>query len=160
MLGRTPWSLFLLHFICTFSQKTSVNAPSRYWRSMRNLVLSLTSQCYSIMSLLIVLFLFIFIFTLLGMQMFGARFPPEQRYNFDTFWGALLTVFQVLTPLPFTHHLSGGWWWWMYSPACASAEGADWESCPDYSKCSSTALLQQPFRQQLDLCITADRWCS
>lgn len=88
--------------VCTCSLDTCVNVPSRYWRSMRNLVLSLTSQCHSIMSLLIVLFLFIFIFTLLGMQMFGARFPPEQRYNFDTFWAALLTVFQVLIPL--THH--------------------------------------------------------
>lgn len=113
ILSTTIWS---------YSQDTSLSTPFRYWRSMRNLVLSLTSQCHSIMSLLIVLFLFIFIFTLLGMQMFGARFPPEQRYNFDTFWAALLTVFQVLLPLtPHTPPLRK-WCWWLHSPACASAQ--------------------------------------
>lgn len=121
--------------ICTTNLDTSINTPSRYWRSMRNLVLALTSQCHSIMSLLIVLFLFIFIFTLLGMQMFGARFPPEQRYNFDTLWGALLTVFQVLTLFTLPHHSQeGGGGGGECTPACASAQGADWESCPNYSK--------------------------
>lgn len=132
----------MCHAICTCSLDTCVNVPSRYWRSMRNLVLSLTSQCHSIMSLLIVLFLFIFIFTLLGMQMFGARFPPEQRYNFDTFWAALLTVFQVLIPLTqhttFQEGVEGG-----YPLARASVQMADQKSCQTTHNCSNTALLLQ-----------------
>lgn len=62
---------------------------------MSNLVHSLVSQCRSIMSLLVILFLFIFIFALLGMQIFGGKFTSEQKSNFNSFWAALLTVFQV-----------------------------------------------------------------
>ena len=73
---------------------------SRYWSSLRNLVISLLSSMRSILSLLFLLFLFILIFALLGMQLFGGAFnfpegtPPA---NFNTFNIALLTVFQVLT---------------------------------------------------------------
>lgn len=130
------------------SQNISVNTPSRYWRSMRNLVLSLTSQCHSIMSLLIVLFLFIFIFTLLGMQMFGARFPPEQRYNFDTFWTALLTVFQVLTPV--TLHIPPLKKVVMVVNALSRMFlFSDWKSCPNSSSCSinlAIATLKTTYR--------------
>ena len=47
------------------------------------------------------LFIFVFIYALLGMQFFGGLYnwddeePP--RGNFDTFWIAFVTVFQVLT---------------------------------------------------------------
>ncbi|CAF1600566.1 unnamed protein product [Adineta ricciae] len=57
----------------------------------------------SIASLLLLLFLFIVIFALLGMQMFGGKFDQifqveeKPRNNFDSFWGALITVFQILT---------------------------------------------------------------
>lgn len=73
---------------------------TRYWRSLSNLVASLLNSIQSIASLLLLLFLFIVIFSLLGMQVFGGRFNfPETeakpRYNFDTFWESLLTVFQV-----------------------------------------------------------------
>jgi len=54
----------------------------------------------SIASLLLLLALFIIIFALLGVQLFGGEFGyddtvPIPRHNFDTFYQALLTVFQV-----------------------------------------------------------------
>lgn len=73
---------------------------TKYWSSLRNLVISLLNSMRSIISLLFLLFLFILIFALLGMQLFGGQFnrpegtPPT---NFNTFSIALLTVFQVLT---------------------------------------------------------------
>ncbi|XP_052745242.1 voltage-dependent calcium channel type D subunit alpha-1-like isoform X1 [Bicyclus anynana] len=75
---------------------------TKYWRSLSNLVASLLNSIQSIFSLLLLLFLFIVIFALLGMQVFGGRFdydPMEQkeRHNFDSFWQAVLTMFQILT---------------------------------------------------------------
>jgi len=74
---------------------------TRYWTALRNLVASLLNSMKSIASLLLLLFLFIVIFALLGMQMFGGKFDhifeqeEKPRNNFDSFWGALITVFQV-----------------------------------------------------------------
>ncbi|KAG7297125.1 Voltage-dependent calcium channel type D subunit alpha-1-variant 2 [Plutella xylostella] len=75
---------------------------TKYWRSLSNLVASLLNSIQSIASLLLLLFLFIMIFALLGMQVFGGRFNydpvvEKDRHNFDCFWQALLTVFQILT---------------------------------------------------------------
>ncbi|KAI3387752.1 hypothetical protein SNEBB_002200 [Seison nebaliae] len=76
---------------------------TRYWTSLRNLVNSLLNSMRTVSSLLVLLFLFMIIFALLGMQVFGGRFNFEgnieekPRSNFDTFWNALLTVFQILT---------------------------------------------------------------
>lgn len=74
---------------------------TKYWASLRNLVASLINSMRSIASLLLLLFLFIVIFALLGMQVFGGKFnrpyTDKPRSNFDTFWQALLTVFQILT---------------------------------------------------------------
>ncbi|KAL1493061.1 hypothetical protein ABEB36_011199 [Hypothenemus hampei] len=74
---------------------------TKYWRSLSNLVASLLNSIQSIASLLLLLFLFIVIFALLGMQVFGGRFnrktEEKSRYNFDSFWQSLLTVFQILT---------------------------------------------------------------
>jgi voltage-dependent calcium channel L type alpha-1D len=76
---------------------------TRYWMALRNLVASLLNSMKSIASLLLLLFLFIVIFALLGMQMFGGKFDrifeveEKPRNNFDSFWGALITVFQVST---------------------------------------------------------------
>lgn len=67
---------------------------------MRNLVASLINSMRAIASLLVLLFLFIVIFALLGMQVFGGKFNgledgEKPRSNFDSFWQAMLTVFQV-----------------------------------------------------------------
>ncbi|GAA54580.1 voltage-dependent calcium channel type A subunit alpha-1 [Clonorchis sinensis] len=73
---------------------------TRYWASLRNLVLSLLNSMRSIISLLFLLFLFILIFALLGMQLFGGDFNFDEgrpTQHFDTFVKALLTVFQILT---------------------------------------------------------------
>ncbi|XP_064650227.1 voltage-dependent calcium channel type A subunit alpha-1-like isoform X7 [Lineus longissimus] len=73
---------------------------TRYWVSLRNLVVSLLNSMRSIISLLFLLFLFIVIFALLGMQLFGGEWNfPDGRpaQHFDTFNMALLTVFQILT---------------------------------------------------------------
>ncbi|XP_063074226.1 voltage-dependent P/Q-type calcium channel subunit alpha-1A [Engraulis encrasicolus] len=73
---------------------------TKYWVSLRNLVVSLLNSMKSIISLLFLLFLFIVVFALLGMQLFGGQFnfeagtPPT---NFDTFPAAIMTVFQILT---------------------------------------------------------------
>lgn len=72
---------------------------TRYWESLSNLVESLVNSIKSIASLLLLLSLFILIFALLGMQIFGGRFNFEDeempRSNFNNFWRALITVFQV-----------------------------------------------------------------
>ncbi|XP_049881606.1 muscle calcium channel subunit alpha-1-like isoform X1 [Pectinophora gossypiella] len=75
---------------------------TKYWRSLSNLVASLLNSIQSIFSLLLLLFLFIMIFALLGMQVFGGKFdyaPEEEKekHNFDSFWQAVLTMFQILT---------------------------------------------------------------
>ncbi len=46
---------------------------TRYWASLRNLVISLLNSMRSILSLLFLLFLFMLIFALLGMQLFGGE---------------------------------------------------------------------------------------
>lgn len=73
---------------------------TRYWASLRNLVLSLLNSMRSIISLLFLLFLFILIFALLGMQLFGGEYNFEDETpaaNFNRFPVALLTVFQVFS---------------------------------------------------------------
>ncbi|CAF0744257.1 unnamed protein product [Brachionus calyciflorus] len=73
---------------------------TRYWASLRNLVISLLNSLRSIISLLFLLFLFIMIFALLGMQLFGGEWNFEEdtpAANFNRFPIAMLTVFQILT---------------------------------------------------------------
>ena len=81
---------------------------TRYWTSLRNLVVSLLNSMKSIASLLLLLGLFIIISSLLGMQLFGGKFnftdsdmfndndDEKPRSNFDDFINSMLTVFQVL----------------------------------------------------------------
>ena len=64
------------------------------------MVISLMSSVKSILALIFLLFLMLMVFALLGMQLFGGQsnFPdgiPNQ--NYDRFFPAFLTVFQVLT---------------------------------------------------------------
>jgi voltage-dependent calcium channel L type alpha-1D len=74
---------------------------------LRNLVVSLMNSMRSIASLLLLLALFIIILALLGMQLFGGKLnysdtdmfndadEEKPRSNFDDFFNAVLTVFQV-----------------------------------------------------------------
>lgn len=59
--------------LLTLLQVLQPHLFSRYWASLRNLVVSLMSSMKSIISLLFLLFLFIVVFALLGMQLFGGR---------------------------------------------------------------------------------------
>lgn len=74
---------------------------TRYWSSLSNLVASLLNSMRSIAGLLLLLSLFMLICSLLGMQIFGGKFNMDgdeiPRSNFDSFWKALITVFQILT---------------------------------------------------------------
>lgn len=74
---------------------------TRYWSSLSNLVASLLNSMRSIAGLLLLLSLFMLICSLLGMQIFGGKFnlgdDEIPRSNFDSFWRALITVFQILT---------------------------------------------------------------
>ena len=84
---------------------------TRYWTSLRNLVVSLLSSMKSIASLLLLLALFMIIFSLLGMQLFGGKFnyldvdmfndsdDEKPRSNFDDFTNSFLTVFQASVAL-------------------------------------------------------------
>ena len=90
---------------------------TRYWTSLRNLVVSLLNSMKSIASLLLLLGLFIIISALLGMQMFGGKFnfaedemfndneDEKPRCNFDDFINAMLTVFQVIIKAKFFNYL-------------------------------------------------------
>ena len=68
---------------------------SRYWDSMGNLVKSLVNSIASIAALLVLLMLSIFIAALLGMQIFGGKFDPDSRSNFNGIVPSTVTVFQV-----------------------------------------------------------------
>ena len=101
--SMTSWTVFVnLRYINVLNNNNNNNNNiSRYWTSLRNLVTSLINSMRSIASLLLLLFLFIVIFALLGMQLFGGKFGfddtiPVPRHNFDTFYQAMLTVFQVV----------------------------------------------------------------
>ena len=78
---------------------------SRYWDSMGNLVKSLVNSIASIAALLVLLMLSIFIAALLGMQIFGGKFDPDSRSNFNGIVPSTVTVFQVP---PLVGHFQGG----------------------------------------------------
>ena len=62
---------------------------------MGNLVKSLVNSIASIAALLVLLMLSIFIAALLGMQIFGGKFDPDSRSNFNGIVPSTVTVFQV-----------------------------------------------------------------
>lgn len=69
-----------------------------YMKIVMSVVSSVITEFVYIFMLL---FLFIFIYTLLGMQIFGGQLLPMSttgiRQNFDTFFNAVFSVFQILT---------------------------------------------------------------
>ena len=53
----------------------------------------------SVMTFFALLFLFMFTFAILGMHLFGGKFvfnAVKSRSNFDSFFSAMATVFQVI----------------------------------------------------------------
>ena len=74
---------------------------TQYWESLKKLIGALMGCINSILSLMVLVALFLMIFALLGMTLFGGKFAKVSvllpRANFDNFWNAYLTVFQILT---------------------------------------------------------------
>ena len=69
-----------------------------YMRVIMGVVNSVITE---FMYVFVLLWLFIFIYTLLGMQIFGGTFVHQNvtgiRQNYDSFFNALFSIFQVLT---------------------------------------------------------------
>eukprot|EP00329_Picozoa_sp_Boothbay-MS584-11_P005115 47654_5 len=62
------------------------------------IVLSNLKSCLRPFSgMFVLLALFLFVFSVLGVQLFGGKFDPSSRSNFDTMFHAGLTVFQICT---------------------------------------------------------------
>ncbi|XP_065679404.1 voltage-dependent P/Q-type calcium channel subunit alpha-1A isoform X2 [Hydra vulgaris] len=69
-----------------------------HWNSLKNIIASVLASMASIISLVVLLLLFLLIFGLLGMQLFGGLMHhTDPRSNFDDFFNAVLTVFQIVT---------------------------------------------------------------
>ena len=73
----------------------------RALKSMRLLIQVIGEAITSFAYVGILLILFLFIYSLLGMQLFGGRFPEpedvEERPSYDSFQKAFLCVYQILT---------------------------------------------------------------
>lgn len=92
------WFIFFLHaFTHLCSSWNASNRHlfllrlSRYWNSLRNLVISLLNSMKSIISLLFLLFLFIVVFALLGMQLFGGQWVTSPTYRHTSSLSACLS---------------------------------------------------------------------
>jgi voltage-dependent calcium channel L type alpha-1D len=77
---------------------------ARTWKALNALLAVLSRAIKMCAPASVILLMMMFIFTLLGMQLFGGKFQAPQfeagdepDHNFDTFWWAMVTVFQVLT---------------------------------------------------------------
>ena len=73
----------------------------RFMRSMALIVTVILRSLESFFYIIILMLLFVFIFALLGMQIFGGQYnfgdDMKIRTNYDSFWIAYVTVFQVMT---------------------------------------------------------------
>ena len=73
----------------------------RFMRSMALIVGVIQRSLESFFYIIVLMLLFVFIFALLGMQIFGGQYnfgdDVKIRTNFDSFWIAYVTVFQVMT---------------------------------------------------------------
>jgi len=74
---------------------------SRKSKFLKFIISIIRQALSSFLYLFVLLILFIFVYTLIGMQLFGGTFPtnPEisTNFNFDTFWIAFITVFDIIT---------------------------------------------------------------
>ncbi|XP_047138400.2 probable voltage-dependent N-type calcium channel subunit alpha-1B isoform X2 [Hydra vulgaris] len=70
---------------------------TKLWSSLKNLINSILNSMVSIISLVVLLLLFVMIFGLLGIQLFSGLYKTNLRSNFDDFFNAMLSVFQIVT---------------------------------------------------------------
>ena len=69
------------------------------WTSLYHLVLTVMESGQSLIHLAILIGLYLFIFAVMGMELYGGKFPPSDtnRRNFDSLLQSSLTVFQIFT---------------------------------------------------------------
>lgn len=79
---------------------------SRYWASLRNLVVSLMNSMKSIISLIFLLFLFIVVFALLGMQLFGGRWHYLRAHEIANIY---IVALGVILLVPVHEKVSQAW---------------------------------------------------
>jgi len=62
------------------------------------IVTAITRSLAALGNLMMFLLLLLVVYSLLGMQLYGGKFPPStKRGNFDTFFDSILSLFQVVT---------------------------------------------------------------
>eukprot|EP00656_Telonema_subtile_P000441 TRINITY_DN10202_c0_g1_i1.p1 TRINITY_DN10202_c0_g1~~TRINITY_DN10202_c0_g1_i1.p1 ORF type:complete len:1644 (+),score=363.32 TRINITY_DN10202_c0_g1_i1:42-4973(+) len=93
------------------------------WTSLRDLLQTILDTLPAVGYLSILLLLFMFISAIAGMAFFGNKFQPpaleaEPRENFDNFFKAMLTVFQILT--------GENWNTVLYDAMEVSSSGFEW----------------------------------
>lgn len=75
-----------------------LSRKSKFTKFIFSIIRQALSSFIYLMTLLI---LFNFVYALIGMQMFGGTFTSKDaiknNFNFDTFWTAFLTVFDIIT---------------------------------------------------------------
>eukprot|EP01083_Nonionella_stella_P223911 797481_1 len=69
---------------------------ARSWTQLQILLNTVLKSFKSLMNFMLIFALFMFIYSLIGMQMMGAKGVLKSRATFDTFWWSLITVFQVI----------------------------------------------------------------
>ena len=79
-----------------YSRGSKSTDMGRSWTDLRRLLATIAKSVADVANASVVLLIIMFIFSLLGMQLFGGRFPsPLPRAHFDTLWWSFVTVFQV-----------------------------------------------------------------
>eukprot|EP00760_Papus_ankaliazontas_P025843 PhM_4_TR2892/c0_g1_i1/m.101635 len=70
---------------------------ARRWSSLQVLLKMLLESFSSVMYLALLVGLFIYIFAILGMQIFGGKFPEDTRPRFASLWESAIACFIVVT---------------------------------------------------------------
>jgi len=70
---------------------------SRKSKFLKFIISIIRQALSSFLYLFVLLILFIFVYTLIGMQLFGGNPEISTNFNFDTFWIAFITVFDIIT---------------------------------------------------------------
>lgn len=98
--SKTVFSAFRAIRILKTFRVLRVARLFRYLQPLARILKVIGTSVSKIIYLALLLLLFIIIFALVGMEIFGGKFNFEEghsRANFDTFYNAFITVFQILT---------------------------------------------------------------
>ena len=100
--------LFLLLFISSLTIFRSLRLLrvfklARSWKGLAELIKTVMKSASGLFNFGLLLSLFIFAYALIGMELYGGNFTPENgfeeapRFHFDSFVWSLVTVFQVIS---------------------------------------------------------------